>query len=57
MTCFSDLERIRTPNPQSRNLIFYPVELLGLLRKCKTISFLKQTYPQRKQSSNNKSLA
>ncbi len=25
----SDPERIRTPNPQSRNLIFYPVELLG----------------------------
>ena len=24
-----DPERIRTPNPQSRNLIFYPVELLG----------------------------
>ncbi len=23
----SDLEGIRTPNPQSRNLIFYPVEL------------------------------
>ncbi len=22
-----DLRRIRTPNPQSRNLIFYPVEL------------------------------
>ena len=26
---FSDPGRIRTPNPQSRNLIFYPVELLG----------------------------
>lgn len=26
----SDPERIRTPNPQSRNLIFYPVELRGL---------------------------
>ena len=25
-----DLEGIRTPNPQSRNLIFYPVELRGL---------------------------
>ena len=25
----SDPGRIRTPNPQSRNLIFYPVELLG----------------------------
>ena len=24
-----DLERIRTSNPQSRNLIFYPVELRG----------------------------
>ena len=24
-----DPGRIRTPNPQSRNLIFYPVELLG----------------------------
>jgi len=24
---FSDREGIRTPNPQSRNLIFYPVEL------------------------------
>ena len=29
----SDLERIRTPNPQSRNLMFYPVELLGLKNK------------------------
>jgi hypothetical protein len=28
-SCKSDPERIRTPNPQSRNLIFYPVELLG----------------------------
>ncbi len=28
---FSDPGRIRTPNPQSRNLIFYPVELLGHL--------------------------
>ena len=26
----SDRGRIRTPNPQSRNLIFYPVELRGL---------------------------
>ena len=26
---FSDPEGIRTPNRQSRNLIFYPVELLG----------------------------
>src|SRR5690606_6093317 len=26
---FCDPGRIRTPNPQSRNLIFYPVELLG----------------------------
>ena len=26
----SDLEGIRTPNPQSRNLIFYPVELRSL---------------------------
>ena len=25
-----DPEGIRTPNRQSRNLIFYPVELLGL---------------------------
>ena len=25
----SDPEGIRTPNRQSRNLIFYPVELLG----------------------------
>ena len=25
----SDPEGIRTPNHQSRNLIFYPVELLG----------------------------
>jgi hypothetical protein len=25
----SDRGRIRTPNPQSRNLIFYPVELRG----------------------------
>ncbi len=24
---FSDREGIRTPNPQSRNLIFYPIEL------------------------------
>ena len=29
----SDLGGTRTPNRQSRNLIFYPVELLGL--KCK----------------------
>ena len=29
---FSDPGRIRTPNPQSRNLIFYPVELLGQCR-------------------------
>ncbi len=29
----SDLGGIRTPNRQSRNLIFYPVELLGLKRK------------------------
>ena len=28
--CIRDPGRIRTPNPQSRNLIFYPVELLGL---------------------------
>ena len=27
----SDPEGIRTPNRQSRNLIFYPVELLGQL--------------------------
>ena len=26
---FRDPGRIRTPNPQSRNLIFYPVELRG----------------------------
>ena len=26
---YSDPGRIRTPNPQSRNLIFYPVELLS----------------------------
>lgn len=26
----SDREGIRTPNPQSRNLIFYPVELRSL---------------------------
>ncbi len=29
----SDLGGTRTPNRQSRNLIFYPVELLGLKRK------------------------
>src|SRR5690554_6142534 len=29
----SDRGRIRTPNPQSRNLIFYPVELRGLLNR------------------------
>jgi hypothetical protein len=28
----SDPGRIRTPNPQSRNLIFYPVELRGHLK-------------------------
>lgn len=28
---FCDREGIRTPNPQSRNLIFYPVELRSLL--------------------------
>ena len=27
-----DPEGIRTPNRQSRNLIFYPVELLGLFK-------------------------
>ncbi len=27
---FCDSEGIRTPNPQSRNLIFYPVELRSL---------------------------
>lgn len=26
---FSDRGGVRTPNPQSRNLIFYPVELRG----------------------------
>ena len=31
----SDLGGTRTPNRQSRNLIFYPVELLGLKRKSK----------------------
>ena len=29
----SDLGRTRTSNRQSRNLVFYPVELLGLFRK------------------------
>ena len=29
MRAYGDLERIRTPNRQSRNLMFYPVELLG----------------------------
>ena len=29
----SDRGRIRTPNPQSRNLIFYPVELRGHFRR------------------------
>ena len=33
-----DPGRIRTPNPQSRNLIFYPVELLGLC-KCECTNF------------------
>ena len=28
---FSDLGGVRTPNHQSRNLIFYPVELRGHL--------------------------
>ena len=31
----SDLGGTRTPNRQSRNLIFYPVELLGLKSKSK----------------------
>ena len=31
----SDLERIRTSNPQSRNLIFYPVELRSHFQVCK----------------------
>ena len=31
----SDLGGTRTPNRQSRNLIFYPVELLGLKHKSK----------------------
>ena len=28
---YSDRGGVRTPNPQSRNLIFYPVELRGRL--------------------------
>ncbi len=28
-----DREGIRTPNPQSRNLIFYPVELRSLFER------------------------
>ena len=35
---FSDPEGIRTPNRQSRNLIFYPVELLGHLFKTTSLS-------------------
>jgi hypothetical protein len=31
-----DREGIRTPNPQSRNLIFYPVELRSLILKLRT---------------------
>ncbi len=34
-----DLERIRTSNPQSRNLIFYPVELRGQIPAKAGISF------------------
>ena len=40
---FSDLGRIRTLNPQSRNLIFYPVELRGQRNigcKCKILATL-----------------
>ena len=33
MRAYGDLERIRTPNRQSRNLMFYPIELLGLKNK------------------------
>lgn len=29
MRFYSDPGGVRTPNPQSRNLIFYPVELRG----------------------------
>lgn len=29
---YCDRGGLRTPNPQSRNLIFYPVELRGLLQ-------------------------
>ena len=39
MRAYGDLERIRTPNRQSRNLMFYPVELLGL-KKTKLIFIL-----------------
>jgi hypothetical protein len=37
LSFMSDPGRIRTPNPQSRNLIFYPVELLGQARDQKYI--------------------
>ncbi len=42
-----DRGRIRTPNPQSRNLIFYPVELRGRLemQKYTSISFLQILLP------------
>ena len=43
-----DPGRIRTPNPQSRNLIFYPVELRGQ-RIAKVAIFLPSpTNPIRK---------
>ena len=47
-----DLEGIRTPNHQSRNLIFYPVELRGLyfynifLYLFKTLTNRIETYQQ-----------
>ncbi len=36
-----DRGRIRTPNPQSRNLIFYPVELRGLIFFTYELSFVR----------------
>ncbi len=53
--CIRDPGRIRTPNPQSRNLIFYPVELLGQVFGTvvqqiskKTVELLGQVLEQQK---------
>ncbi len=41
----SDPGRIRTPNPQSRNLVFYPVELRGQKYKYEKLNFHRSETP------------